>query len=112
LRFKKKGFGDSEAPPDYSLRLIAQQELLYFTGGGFWQGAKDNRFRNLEARKMGAAVGDNFGLGGLVAVFQGDEGTGGFAPFFIGPGNDGGFQNGRMGVEHALHFNRRDILAA
>ena len=44
-------------------------------------------------------------------VLQLDEGAWGLAPFLVRLGDDGGRQHGGVVIEHAFHFDGRDVFA-
>src|SRR5438552_15472321 len=95
-----------------SLRALAQHVFLDLAGGGRRHRAEHHLLRNLEAREILPAPVDVFGLRGLRAGLELDEGARRLAPSLVRPRDDRGELSRRMLVERDLDFDRGDVLAA
>src|SRR5258708_8621583 len=94
------------------LRLLPQQEFLDLPRRGLRQHAEHHVARRLEAREARAAVVDDLPFRDLRARLQLDERTRRLAPLRVGLRDHARGEDRRVPVEHVLHLERRDVLAA
>ena len=94
-----------------------QYVLLYLAGGCLGQLAEDNFLGSLPVRHFGARPGNQLCLGhravlGTGGGFARHEGTRHFAPFLVRHRHHGDFHYSRVGDEHSLHVNGRNVFTA